>query len=106
MSGKKAFVPLAIIVAASVLGSITAAWSSFGGDPVNETLQVIPCSLDVKGYGFVKSRDGAWEVETNCGRQAAPDDPASPRTDRVLGTRCAASHRGCHRPPVVPSRGM
>jgi hypothetical protein len=81
MSGKKAFVPLAIILAVGVPGTASAAWSSFGGDLVNKTMHMMPCRLDATGYGFVKSRDGTWEVETNCERSsaAAADDPPSPR---------------------------
>ena len=74
MSGKSL---LAAIIALGVLGTVSAAWARRGF--------VIPCSLvgvnpiyhpDIFSspavanqiYGFVRSRDGTWQVEKNCVR--------------------------------------
>jgi hypothetical protein len=82
MSGRKAFVALAVATALAGLGAASAAWASDrrwwerGGF-------VKPCSLDgvnpvyhpgIFGnpafaravFGFVRSRDGAWHVVPNC----------------------------------------
>jgi hypothetical protein len=76
MSGKKAFVAVAITTALAVLGISSAAGSSCRDDPSQCGGFVIPCSLDgvnpvyhprifgnpavARSYGFVRSRDGAW----------------------------------------------
>jgi hypothetical protein len=80
MSGKRAFVAIAV---ASVLGllSTSAAWSSFDHSRDKGGF-VKPCSLDgvnplihpdisgnpavARSYGFVQSRYGGWRVEPNC----------------------------------------
>jgi hypothetical protein len=81
MSGKKAFVVLAAIVTLGVLGTASATWARY--DYWRKRGFVIPCSLvgvnpvfhpDIFGnpavareiYGFVRSRDGTWQVEKNC----------------------------------------
>jgi hypothetical protein len=85
MSGKKALVALAVVIAPAVLGISSAAGSSCRQDPSQCGGFVVPCSLDgvnpvhhphIFGnpalayavYGFVRSRDGAWFVERNCVR--------------------------------------
>jgi hypothetical protein len=80
MSGKKAFVALAVITALGVLGA--AAALAKGGR--HSSGNVRPCSLDgvnpvyhpqifgnaatALSFGFVKSRDGTWQVVPNCHR--------------------------------------
>jgi hypothetical protein len=81
MSGKKAFVALAVTTTLVVLGA-SAAWALYNYD--REDPYVTPCSLVgvnpayhpeifgnpavARAYGFVKSRDGTWHVDKNCGR--------------------------------------
>jgi hypothetical protein len=86
MSGKMAFIALAVITALGVLGTASAV---AGQDDMNERGErggsVRPCSLDgvnpahhpeifgnpavaAREYGFVRSRDGTWHVEPNCHR--------------------------------------
>jgi hypothetical protein len=84
MSGKKAFVVLAVTSALGILGTTSAAWSFFGNGRHRGGF-VVPCSLDgvnpavhpwifgdpagaYRDYGFVRSRDGTWHVEKNCVR--------------------------------------
>jgi hypothetical protein len=84
MSGKKALVALAVITAPAVLGISSAAGSSCREDPSQCGGFVLPCSLDgvnpvhhphifgnpavARSYGFVRSRDGTWQVVPNCHR--------------------------------------
>jgi hypothetical protein len=83
MNGKKAFVALAIATAVGVLGTASAA-ANDRSDRGRERGSVVPCSLvgvnpvyhpDIFGnaatayaFGFVRSRDGAWQVRPNCHR--------------------------------------
>jgi hypothetical protein len=83
MNGKKAFVALAITTAVGVLGIASAA-ANDRSDRGRERGSVVPCSLvgvnpvyhpDIFGnaatayaFGFVRSRDGAWQVRPNCHR--------------------------------------
>ena len=84
MRRKKALVALAVITAPAVLGISSAAGSSCRDDPSQCGGFVIPCSLVgvnpvyhprifgapavAREYGFVKSRDGSWQVARNCVR--------------------------------------
>jgi hypothetical protein len=84
MIGDKAFVAVAITTALSVLGISSAAGSSCREDPSQCGGYVLPCSLDgvnpvhhphifgnpavARSFGFVRSRDGAWQVVPNCHR--------------------------------------
>jgi hypothetical protein len=85
MNGKKAFAALAVTTALGILGTASAV---AGKDDMNERGErggsVVPCSLvgvnpvhhpDIFGnaatayaYGFVRSRDGAWQVRPDCHR--------------------------------------
>ena len=81
MSGKKTIV--ALTVALGVLGTSSTAWSYFDGR-YHRGGFVKPCSLDgvnpvyhpgifgnpavAREYGFIKTRDGGWQVEKNCVR--------------------------------------
>ena len=81
MSGKKTFVALAVTTALAVLGTASAAMAKGHSNPGGN---VRPCSLDgvnplyhpqifgnpaaAAAYGFVRSRDGAWQVGPNCHR--------------------------------------
>jgi hypothetical protein len=83
MNGKKAFVALAVTTALGILGAASAA-ASDRSDRGRERGYVVPCSLvgvnpvyhpDIFGnaatayaFGFVRSRDGAWQVRPNCHR--------------------------------------
>jgi hypothetical protein len=83
MSGKKAFVALAVTTALAVLSISSAAGSACRDDPSQCGGFVKPCSLDgvnpvyhpgIFGnpafaravFGFVRSRNGAWHVVPNC----------------------------------------
>jgi hypothetical protein len=94
MSGKKAFVPLVVI---AVLGTTTAAWSSFMGDLHNEQTHTTPCSLDgfnpswhsdfenpaaARQYGFVKSPDGSWHLDKSCAQGRALPEQSLPHAPR------------------------
>jgi hypothetical protein len=84
MNGKKALVALAVITAPAFLGISPAAGSSCREDPSQCGGFVLPCSLDgvnpvyhphifgnpavARSYGFVRSRDGTWQVVPNCRR--------------------------------------
>jgi hypothetical protein len=77
MNGKKAFVALALTTALSILGAASAAAGTDRDRRNRELGNVVPCSLvgvnlayhpevfDNAGaayaYGFVRSRDGAWQ---------------------------------------------
>ena len=85
MREKKAFVALVVTTAAlGILGAASAA-ANDRGDRGRERGSVRPCSLDgvnpayhpyifgnpaaaYAQYGFVRSRDGTWQVEPNCHR--------------------------------------
>ena len=83
MTGKIAFVVFAVATALGILGAASAA-ASDRGDRGRERGYVVPCSLagvnpvyhpEIFGnaatayaYGFVRSRDGAWQVRPNCRR--------------------------------------
>jgi hypothetical protein len=85
MSGKMAFVALAV-TALGVLGSAPTVASKDNIDTREERGgSVRPCSLDgvnpahhheifdnpavaAREFGFIKSRDGTWHVEPNCHR--------------------------------------
>ena len=83
MSGKKAFVALAVTTALGILGAASAA----AGDRDRSNRErgyVVPCSLagvnpvyhheifgnaaTAREFGFAQSRDGTWHVEPNCHR--------------------------------------
>ena len=82
MSGKNAVVSLAVITALAVLGISSAAGSTCREDPSQCGGFVKPCSLDgvnpvyhphifgnpatAYAYGFVRSRDGTWQVRPDC----------------------------------------
>ena len=85
MSGGKAFVALAVTTALGILGAAPAAAGTDRDRGQDRRGSVRPCSLDgvnpayhpyIFGnpaaayavYGFVRSRDGAWQVEPNCHR--------------------------------------
>jgi hypothetical protein len=81
MTGKKAFVAFAVITALGVLGAAPAALAKGRANPGGN---VRPCSLDgvnpvyhpqifgnagtAYAYGFVRSRDGTWQVRPDCRR--------------------------------------
>jgi hypothetical protein len=83
MSGRKAFVALAV-AALGILGAASAAANDRSDERSRERGSVVPCSLDgvnpvfhpeifgnpaaAAAYGFVRSRDGAWQVRPNCHR--------------------------------------
>ena len=81
MSGKSAFVMLAVSTTLVVLGAASVAASDH--EQMNDRDRVRPCSLDgvnpvyrpeIFGnpaiarayYGFVRSRDGTWYVQPGC----------------------------------------
>jgi hypothetical protein len=83
MNRTQAVAALALAIAASVLAISAAAASGFMGDGRNKGGYVKPCSLDgvnpvhhpdIFGnpalarayYGFVRGRDGTWQVQDNC----------------------------------------
>jgi hypothetical protein len=74
MSGKKAFVAVAITTALAVLGISSAAGSSCRDDPsldgVNPVYhpRIFGNPAVARSYGFVRSRDGAWYVRPDCRR--------------------------------------
>jgi hypothetical protein len=95
MSGKKAFIMLAIT---AVLGALGAA-SAVAKDDMDQRSErggsVVPCSLvgvnpglhpeifgdpavAARQYGFVKSRDGTWRVQDNCSMRS----PGAPEKNR------------------------
>jgi hypothetical protein len=82
MSGKMAFVALAVTTALGILGAASAA-ASDRSDRGRERGYVVPCSLDgvnpvyhprifgnpafaMAYYGFVQGRDHTWHVIPNC----------------------------------------
>jgi hypothetical protein len=83
MNEKKALALLAAVVALGVLGTISAAQAQYNYNRKGGF--VIPCSLAGvnpavhpeifsdpfiarEEYGFIRSRDGTWQVERNCAR--------------------------------------
>ena len=90
MSGKKAFVALAVTTALSFLSCASAGANMDGGDHGGGDRGdgggsvVVRCSLSgvnpavhpeifgnpavAASYGFVRSRDGTWHVRSNCRR--------------------------------------
>ena len=82
MNGMNAFVALALTAALSILGATSAAAGGDRDRGNRERGYVVPCSLvgvnpvyhpDIFGnagtayaYGFVRSRDGAWQVIPSC----------------------------------------
>jgi len=85
MSAKKAFVALAVTAGLGVLGAASAVAKDDDSDRRGERGgSVVPCSLDgvnpafhpeifgnaatAAAYGFVRSRDGGWQVRPNCRR--------------------------------------
>jgi hypothetical protein len=85
MTGKKAFVALAVITGLCVLGTASAVANDMGDSGHGEGGgSVTPCSLAginpahhpeifgnpavARSYGFVRSRDGTWQVAPNCHR--------------------------------------
>jgi hypothetical protein len=97
MSRKKAIVPLAVIAAPGVLGATSAAWSEMRGDLHNEQSFGTSCSLDgfnpswhsgfetpalAKQFGFVKSRDGTWQLDKSCAQGGAVPQLAPPHGPR------------------------
>ena len=83
MNGKNAFVALALTTALSILGAASAAAGEHR-DRGDDRGAVLPCSLDgvnpayhpeifgnpaaARSYGFVRARDGAWQVVPGCRR--------------------------------------
>jgi hypothetical protein len=83
MIGNKAFVALAVTTTLGILGTASATAGS-DRDRGRERGYVVPCSLvgvnpvyhpDIFGnaasayaFGFVRSRDGTWQVVSNCHR--------------------------------------
>ena len=81
MSGRMAFVALAVTTALGFLGTASAALAKAGR---HSSGNVRPCSLDgvnpvyhpqifgnaatALSFGFVQSRDGTWQVVPNCRR--------------------------------------
>jgi hypothetical protein len=79
MSGPKTFATLAIAAALAALGAISPAAAFYRWSQGN---YVVPCSLDgvnpvyhpeifrnpavARAYGFVRARDGTWQVVKNC----------------------------------------
>jgi hypothetical protein len=88
MSGKMAFVALAVTATMVVLGTPSAAWAGYDYDREGrEGPHVKPCSLagvnpvyhpEIFGkpafakahYGFVQGRDHTWHVIPNCAKPA------------------------------------
>jgi hypothetical protein len=84
MSGKMAFVALAATTAVGILGAASAAGGTDRDRGRDRYGSVVPCSLvgvnpayhpeifgnaaAANAYGFVRSRDGAWQVRPNCHR--------------------------------------
>jgi hypothetical protein len=84
MSGKKVFVAFAVTAALGFLGAASAAAGTDRDRGGREPGSVVPCSLvgvnpvhhpDIFGnaatayaFGFVRSRDGTWQVAPNCHR--------------------------------------
>ena len=85
MSRNKAFVVIAMTTVLGVLGAGSAAQAAMEeGDKSNQGGSVRPCSLDgvnpvhhpeifgnaatALSFGFVRSRDGTWQVVPNCHR--------------------------------------
>ena len=86
MTGRKAFVALVVTTAVlRILGAASAAANDRGDERSRERGSVRPCSLDgvnpayhpyifgnaaaaYAQYGFIRSRDGTWQVEPNCHR--------------------------------------
>jgi len=84
MSGNRVFAALAVTTALGVLGAASAAASDRSDRGRDRYGSVMPCSLDgvnpvhhpeifgnpaaAAAYGFVRSRDGGWQVRPNCHR--------------------------------------
>jgi hypothetical protein len=85
MIGNKAFVALAVTTALGILGTASAVAKDDNSDRRGERGgSVRPCSLDgvnpvhhpdifgnaaaAYAFGFVRSRDGTWQVGPNCRR--------------------------------------
>jgi hypothetical protein len=86
VGGRKAFGALAGVIVLGVLGTASTAWAQYDYYDYYWRKRgfVIPCSLvgvnpavhpDIFGnpavareYGFVRARDGRWQVEKNCVR--------------------------------------
>jgi hypothetical protein len=84
MCGKKAFVALAVTTALGVLGAAAAVAKDDIDNRGERGGSVRPCSLDgvnpahhpeifgnaatALSFGFVRSRDGTWQVMPNCHR--------------------------------------
>ena len=84
MSGRKAFVALVVTTALGILGVAPAAAGSDRDRGRDRYGSVVPCSLDgvnpafhpeifgnpaaAAAFGFVRSRDGGWQVRPNCHR--------------------------------------
>jgi hypothetical protein len=83
MNGNKAFVALAVTTALGVLGAASAAAGEHNDRNREREGFVVPCSLSgvnpahhaeifgnpavaAREYGFVKSRDGTWQVQDHC----------------------------------------
>jgi hypothetical protein len=83
MNGKKAFIALAVTTAMGIIGAASATASDHDRGS-RERGHVVPCSLvgvnpvyhpDIFGnastayaFGFVRSRDGAWQARPDCHR--------------------------------------
>ena len=85
MSAKKAFIMLATAAALGALGTASAVAKDDMDNRGERGGSVVPCSLSgvnpafhpeifgnpavaAREYGFVKSRDGTWQVVPNCHR--------------------------------------
>jgi hypothetical protein len=82
MNGKKAFVALAVTTALGILGTAAAGMDGRDDRGRERGGSLMPCSLvgvnpayhpNIFGnpavaasYGFVRSRDGTWQVRPNC----------------------------------------
>jgi hypothetical protein len=102
MSGNKPFGALAIITALGVLGVASARAGGHEGDRKEKEGYVVPCSLagvnpvyhpEIFGnpavaasYGFVRARDGTWQVGAGCGAPAAASAYA-PRPESTKSMR-------------------
>jgi hypothetical protein len=95
MSGRMAFVALAVTTASSILGAASAVANDMDSGHGSEVGgSVVPCRLDginpahhpeifgnpavAASYGFVRARDGTWRVQcSGVGAPAAADNYAS-----------------------------
>src|SRR5258708_32432462 len=123
MIGKSTFVVFEMTTALGVLGTTSAAWSSMiGGDRAKGGF-VKPCSLDgvnpvhhpdIFGnpalarayYGFVRARDGTWQVQNNCHIYCAAEAQSIPRQEPPPGLRSGTPGRFGRRRSPLARRGV